>query len=445
MTTRSGVLRRTAVVGLAAATAIALSLVGTSVPNASAAKSHRVTPAVGAHPTLVSAGAAAADGTVRFGCQTVRPGRLVCYGPDQIRAAYSIQPLLDAGKTGKGRTIVIVDAYSPPAVASDLHTFDAVWGLADPQLTIVAPQGGTPWDGNDPNQVGWAEETNLDVQWAHAVAPEAKIVLVQANTNNDDDILAATKWAVDNKVGDVISQSFGEDERCVDPAILKAQHKVFEDATRKGITLIASSGDQGSAQPTCDGSTYSLAASSPASDPLVLGIGGTSLKADLTSGAYQSEQVWNESTPYDAAGGGGYSVLYKRPGYQGDAVSGKQRVVPDVAYNGGINGGVIAFLGPDIIGGNGGFFIFGGTSAGSPQWAGLTAIGAQIARHPLGLLQPAIYDVAHSKKYTQYFHDITVGDNTFAPVDDPLPLVGELRLPPSSCPSWPTLSGSHLV
>jgi subtilase family serine protease len=446
MLMRPGAKRRTIVVTTAAAAITALSLAGASAPMASAAKAHKMTPAVGAHPTLVSAGAVQSDGQVKFGCQTVRPGRLTCYGPDQIRAAYSIQPLLDKGKDGKGRTIVIVDAFSPPGAASDLAHFSAVWGLPDANLTIVAPQGGTPWDPTDGNQVGWAEETNLDLQWAHAVAPGAKIVLVQANTNNDDDILAATQYAIDHKLGDVISQSFGEDERCVDPAIFAAQTAAFKKATREGISLFASSGDQGSAQPTCDGNSYSLAASSPAADANVTGVGGTSLYADLTSGAYQGETVWNESQSFGAAGGGGYSVLVKRPGYQGDVVKGRFRAVPDIAYNGGINNGVLAYLGPDVLGpARAGFYIFGGTSSGSPQWAALTAIGAQIAHHSLGNINPALYDIGHSEKASQYFHDVTVGDNAYNP-DPTINIPGYAATPGwDAATGWGTPIASKLV
>ena len=385
---------------------------------AAAPVSHRVTPAVGAHPHFIKAGTPKPGGSTPLGCQTVRPGRLTCYGPDQIRAAYAIQPLLDRGLTGKGRTIVIIDAYSPPAVAQDLATFDALFGLPDPSLTIVAPQGATPWDGTDGNQVGWAGEINLDVQWSHAVAPGAKIVLVEATSNDDAAILAATKWAVDNRVGDVISQSFGEDERCVDPAIAKAQHKVFERATERGITLIASAGDEGSAQPTCDGSDYSLAASSPATDPLVTAIGGTSLKADLTSGAYQSETVWNEPQ-YAVAGGGGYSVLECKPWFQAGVVKGRYRAVPDVSYDAGIDGGVVTYFGDDAAGGPGagGFYISGGTSSGSPQWAGLTAIGAQLAHHRLGALNPTLYALGRSRLASRVYHDTTVGTNAFTFLD----------------------------
>ena len=113
--------------------------------------------------------------------------------------------MLDHGITGKGRTIVIVDAYSPPGVASDLQAFDADWGVP-PEPEDRGPAGRHPWDATDDNQVGWYEETSLDVQWAHVVAPGANIVLVQAKTNDDGDILAATQWAVDHNIGDVISQ-----------------------------------------------------------------------------------------------------------------------------------------------------------------------------------------------------------------------------------------------
>jgi subtilase family serine protease len=417
MSIRPGAVRRTAAVAATAAAAVALTVTGAAAPSAVASAAHGVTPAIGAHPHLVKAGSPSPTGQVKFGCQTVRPGRLTCFGPDQIRAAYSIQPLLDKGFTGKGRTIVIVDAYSPPAVLQDLQTFDSTWGIPDPELRIVAPQGATPWDGNDANQVGWAGEINLDVQYSHAVAPDAKIVLVEARTNDDADILAATKWAVDNRIGDVISQSFGEDERCVDPAILKAEHEVFEKATDRGITLIASAGDQGSSQPTCVGSDYSLAASSPASDPLVTGIGGTSLAADLVTGAYQSETVWNETDAFGAAGGGGFSVLERKPEYQRGVVPGRYRGVPDVSYNGGINNGVLVYYGPDASGGAPSFYITGGTSSGSPQWAGLTAIGAQIAHHKLGLLNPTLYALGRSRFASRVFHDITVGDNGYAYVD----------------------------
>ena len=253
-------------------------------------------------------------------------------------------------------------------------------------MNIVAPDGLTPFDQNDANQVGWAGEITLDVEWAHAIAPGAKIKLVLAKSNDDADILSATQFAVDHNLGDVISQSFGEAEQCVDPAIERAQHAMFAKATLKGITLLASSGDQGAAQPSCDGSTFIKAASSPASDPFVTGVGGTLLDADGLTGAYHSETTWNEPD-FEAGTGGGFSINYPTPIFQ-KQLHLPSRGVPDVAYNAGINTGVLAVwstsgLGPDLV------FRFGGTSAGSPQWAGLIALGGAVAARPRRLPQPA--------------------------------------------------------
>jgi hypothetical protein len=206
-------------------------------------------------------------------------------------------------------------------------------------VQIVAPDGLTPFNQADPNQTGWAGEISLDVEWAHAIAPAATIKLVLAKSNNDADILSATQYAVDNNLGDVISQSFGEAEECVDPAIERAQHQMFAKATLKGITLLASSGDQGAAQPSCDGTTFIKAASSPASDPFVTGVGGTLLDADGLTGAYHGETTWNEPE-YEAATGGGFSRVYGTPLFQ-KQLGLPSRGVPDVAYNAGIGTGVL--------------------------------------------------------------------------------------------------------
>src|SRR4029077_6327231 len=130
------------------------------------------------------------------------------------------------------------------------------YGLPSTNLTQIAPDGLTPFVPGDPNMTGWAEGISLDVEWAHNIAPGANIVLVLAKTNQDADIVSAVKYAVDNNLGDVISMSFGESESCVGapgPDLISTYHDVFVTATQKGITLFASSGDQGAAQPTCDG------------------------------------------------------------------------------------------------------------------------------------------------------------------------------------------------
>jgi len=376
---------------------------------AKAASPSIVPHAIKVTPKVENAGVA--DHTGTFPCQD--PTYTIhCYGPKQIRAAYSIQPLLDKGLNGSGRTIVIIDAFQSPTAQQDLDTFSKTFGLNSTKLNIIAPDGLTPFNPKDPNQVGWAEEISLDVQWSHAVAPKATIDLVLAKSNQDVDILSVTKYAVDHNLGDVISQSFGENESCVDPTLLTQEHSVFQEATQKHITLLASSGDEGAAQQTCNGLSWTLAVSSPASDPLVTGVGGTQLFANQKTGKYISENAWNEPQ-FEAASGGGYSVLYKRPNYQNGTVRGNRRGVPDVAYNAAIDGGVlvaVSFITPGAEGGP--FQIFGGTSAGSPQWAGLVVIANQLAGKRLGFLNPAIYNIGRSSSYSAAFHDILFGNNT---------------------------------
>ena len=418
--------------------------VGAMMTGMSTVASMRVTPAsaattpfishpVNANPIREAAGVP--QGHI-FGCQTKRaPGAIVCYSPQQIRTAYHIDSLLNAGTTGKGQTIVIIDAYQNPYMPLDLQAFDTAFGLPAADFTQVAPDGLTPFDSNDSNQVGWAGEITLDVQWSHAIAPDAKIVLVLAKSNQDADILSATKYAVDNRLGDIISQSFGENESCVDPALLKAEHQVFAEATQKNMTIFASSGDQGAAQQTCDGASWTQVASSPASDPLVTAVGATELVAapacrdgnlneipctapDAPSGAYIGETALNEAPGLWTAGsfstGGGFSTLYGEPSYQqGTIHGGKQRAVPDVSYNGAIGHGVLASF---TLGG--GFFVFGGTSAGSPQWAGITALADQAAGHSLGFINQALYHIGHAPPhYAAAFYDVTSGNNSVQEYD----------------------------
>jgi subtilase family serine protease len=381
-------------------------LVAAAYPATASSSDGSKTPAVAVAPHYKVAGKANPAVPPTFSCQTSPSGS--CFGPAQIRAAYGIDQV-DAD--GAGRTIVIVDAFQSPTIQHDLDLFDAVFELPDTTVQIVAPDGLTPFNQADPNQTGWAGEISLDVEWAHAIAPAATIKLVLAKSNNDADILSATQYAVDNNLGDVISQSFGEAEECVDPAIERAQHQMFAKATLKGITLLASSGDQGAAQPSCDGTTFIKAASSPASDPFVTGVGGTLLDADGLTGAYHGETTWNEPE-FEAATGGGFSQVYGTPFFQ-KQLGLPSRGVPDVAYNAGINTGVLTVWSTSGQGANL-LFIFGGTSAGSPQWAGLTALAAQIRHARVGYLNPQLYALSLARPiYTALFHDITTGDNTF--------------------------------
>jgi subtilase family serine protease len=374
-----------------------------------------------------------------------------CYDPYQMRNAYGIAPLIAAGNTGKGETIVILDAFQSPNIVQQLNFYDNFYGLpglnglgnpSDPNLgtfTQIAPQGLTPFVTGNAEMTGWAEEISLDVLWAHAIAPGANIVLDLSTDSSDAALSSALKYVVDRNMGDVISQSFGESDTC-DAAARDTWHSIYASATTKNMTIFASSGDQGAAQPSCDGSSWIKSTSSPASDPLVTGVGGTELNAagyclpqlgcvranNPTFGTYLSEIAWNEGPPFGdfqanfgstLASGGGFSTVWSEPSYQhGTIPSGKQRAVPDVAYSAAVLHGVLTYL--NIPGIPAGFYRFGGTSAGSPQWAAVTAIADQAAGHDLGFINSALYHIGQAPpRYSAGFHDITSGTNSAVEFD----------------------------
>lgn len=370
-----------------------------------------------------------------------------CYDPYQMRHAYNIDTLITAGFDGKGKTIVIIDAFQSPNIASQLNYFSNFYALPslngtgnpdNPSLgtfTQVAPDGLTPFVVGDPNMTGWAEEISLDVLWAHAIAPRANIVLELATDNSDQALINALNDAINNNRGDVVSMSFGESDTCLGPVLNAAWHQAFVNATAKGITLFASSGDEGAALPSCDGNSWIKSASSPASDPLVTAVGGTELHAAdycLTSlgcnpsanpapGTYLSEIGWNEGPPYGdfqtsfdstLSGGGGFSTVWSEPAYQqGTIHGGKNRGISDVSYNAAVLHGVLTYL--NIPGLPAGFYRFGGTSAGAPQWAALTAINDQRAGNNYGFINAALYKIGqNAADYSNSFNDITSGTNS---------------------------------
>jgi subtilase family serine protease len=377
-----------------------------------------------------------------FSCQVGRSTGQ-CYDPFQMRTAYGVDQLIAKGFDGTGKTIVIVDAFSNPNLQQQVTFFNNFYGLpqfntgSGPTLTVVAPDGLTPFD-RSANQIGWAEEIALDVEYAHAIAPGANIVLESGADNSDAALIDAVNDAVDNHRGDVISMSFGEADVCLGPDLTAAWHKAFANATAKGITLVASAGDQGASQPSCDGTSWIKSTSSPASDPLVLSVGGTELHAadyclpslgcnpatHPAPGTYQGEIGWNEGPTGDfranfgttEAGGGGFSAVWDAPSYQQGTLHGaKARGVADVSFNAAILHGVLVYL--DIPGLGTGFFRFGGTSAGSPMWAALTAIAAQSAGHGYGFINSAIYKIGQSNA-SSAFNDVTSGTNSAVEIDD---------------------------
>ncbi|HEY1598997.1 MAG TPA: fibronectin type III domain-containing protein [Pirellulales bacterium] len=324
------------------------------------------------------------------------------YTPAQIRAAYGLGNLTFGSVTadGTGQTIAIVDAYDDPNIASDLTVFDNTFGIAaPPSLKIVNQNGGSTLPGTDPNGV-WEIETSLDVEWAHAIAPGANILLVEANDANDDNgvgapssnLFAAVDYARHQPGVSVISMSFGTQDSLINQTIdqtLSAQ-VLTTPAGHQGITFVAATGDHGFAI-------------FPSVSPNVLAVGGTALDIDPTTGAVISEKAWGPPASSNGSGGGGISQEFPN------------RKVPDVSYNAAPETGFALYstFGPDGTGWleDG----IGGTSAGSPQWAAMLAIANQgRALNGLGTLDgttqtmPALYSAPASA-----FTDITQGSNNF--------------------------------
>jgi subtilase family serine protease len=366
----------------------------------------------------VAAGPGKADCLAAFGTP--------CYSPQEMRKAYGVDQLLGAGGTGAGQTIVLIDSFGSPTALSDLQTFDKAYGLPDPpSFKVFAPLGAPAFDPTNDDMVGWAEETSLDVQWAHAMAPAANIVLATSPVSETEgtqglpEFLTLMKDVVNNHMGQIISNSWGATEETLfDPAgraEVGQYEQFFEQAARQHVTILASSGDDGSTDTELDLSTlYPFpVASFPNDSPFVTSVGGTSLFTDA-NGNYQSETVWNNDI---GAGGGGVSKLFAEPLWQRLLPFSTQRQLaghrgaPDLSWNADPDTGAPVYLG--FLGANNGFYIFGGTSASSPQVAGVVADLNQLLRRPIGLLNPYLYllGITHHG-----FHDVTVGNNAFAGV-----------------------------
>ena len=331
---------RTASAAVAAAVGIA-ALVGADVA-ATATAAGAATPDNGlvftVHPPMVKA--ALATSSIRPSltpaeCLDRSGGRFACQTPDSIRNAYDIPATVDGVPAGTGQTIVIVDAFGSPTVRSDLETFSAQFGLPAPKLNVLYPAGKPTWQGTA-NQLGWAQETSLDVQWAHAVAPGATIDLVVAPTNYGNSLNLAERYAVDHRLGNVMSMSFGSAEALIhgNNSQVAQAHKIYQDAQAAGMSVFASSGDSGSD----NGAGYGNFAF-PAADPLVTAVGGTNLWVG-SGQAQPRETVWGDyaNCPLTCAAdpigatGGAPSVLGGKNG-------------SDVAYNASVYTGVLTYLG----------------------------------------------------------------------------------------------------
>ena len=303
----------------------------------------------------------AANGTIGSG-----------YSPSQIAHAYGFD-LISTNGNGSGQTIAIVVAFGSPTLQQDLNAFCTQYSLPLTNVPIVYPSG-------KPRRVdsGWASETSLDVEWAHAMAPGASIVVVVSPDDSINNLLASVNYAVTNVKASVVSMSWGTPEFYGDSA--------YDSSFNNSSTaFVAAAGD------------YGAEVDWPACSPYVLGVGGTSLKC-TTNGTIASESGWSGS-------GGGVSATEILPAFQAGWNVNSGRGVPDVSFVADPYTGVEVYC-------NGGWQVLGGTSVGTPQWAALLARRGSLGNPMNARFSTVLYGNA-SASYATDLRDVTSGNNGY--------------------------------
>jgi subtilase family serine protease len=334
------------------------------------------------------------------------PGYFIqCYTPGQYQMAYGVTPLLRRGITGSGETVVMPELANKPGanftdIRKDLAAFDKRFGLSAAKLkvTTTLAGAGAPY-------VAGTEEVE-DTEIVHTIAPGAAldVVLVPADAiTSAANFTAAVTGLIHVAITQhaaVVSISGSHGEHFFTAAEVARIHAALQQAAGRNVTVVASSGDTGVIS---DGGPP-VQVSLPASDPLVLGAGGTALGASSATGAYHGEMAWNADT---SASAGGYSSLFRRPSYQ-DGVPriGRMRGVPDVAADADSSTAMTLMFTGGVP------YPAQGTSAATPLWAAVIALADQDAGQHLGFVNPAIYAIARSPAYHRAFHDVVTGDNS---------------------------------
>jgi subtilase family serine protease len=339
------------------------------------------------------------------------------YDSAEIQTAYGLNALYKSGLDGAGQTVVIVDAFGSNTILADANLFSELNGL--PALTpsnfqIFTPTGPATCTATNGCIAGnWQFETTLDVEWAHSIAPGANIALVLAASNAFTNLDAADLFAVENKLGNVISNSYGIQEIILAefaPSELVVENNIAELAAATGISLDVSSGDDGDFV-AVDDAELGVAVgsvSANADSPFATGVGGTSTflnannNIELETGWGLNETRIANPTPnppvipplqlgFVFGSGGGTSAVYAKPSFQ-KSLPGNFRLVPDVSMNADPETGSEIIVTPDSVPGDPQeVAVFGGTSLSSPMFSGLWAIANQAAGTPLGQAAPYLY------------------------------------------------------
>jgi kumamolisin len=328
------------------------------------------------------------------------------YNPPQVAQMYNFPQ----GTNGKGQTIAILE-FGGGYNTSDLQNYFQQLGIPMPNIKSVSVDGAT----NQPtgNANGPDGEVDLDIEVAGAVAPGANIVVYFAPNSSQGfvDGINAAVHDTTNHPG-IISLSWGDDEGNWSPQDTKSLNSVLQDAASLGITVCVASGDNSASDGVSDGKNH---VDFPASDPYVLGCGGTSLQSNSAGTQIGSETAWGDGNAADEGSGGGVSSDFPLPAWQQAAkanipappTSTGGRGVPDVASDADPNTGYNVII-------DGQQTVVGGTSAAAPLWAGLIANINQGLGHNVGFVNPALYQIYQNPTlYQEAFHDITQGSNGY--------------------------------
>jgi len=333
--------------------------------------------------------------------------------------AYGIESLIQQGLTGKGQTVIDIVSFGAPNLQQDVDAFDQQFGLPPITIQVISPINKKEYDPNG-DKPGWASETTLDVELIHALAPGAGIVVLTSPVAETEGTVGLPEfrqliqYVIDHHLGNIISNSWGASEATLKDAAGQAEIQKWDTllqkaTTQDGLTFFAGSGDHG-ATDAIDQAGKQFSPTPTISfvndSPWVTSVGGTTL---FDAGGTVTEKVWDTN---GGGSGGGFSAFYSTPSYQQTLPAAVQsllkhrRGVPDVAADADPNTAMADYV-------NGNWTLIGGTSASTPMWAALGAIANQIAGHPLGFINPGLYKVAMSALYTQAFHDITMGNNSY--------------------------------
>jgi subtilase family serine protease len=335
----------------------------------------------------------------------------LCYTPHQYQVAYGAAALVGHGIDGRGETVAMPELANTPThgvtftdIRRDLASFDRRFGLPRARLQVVnsIAHAKTPY-------LAGTEEVE-DTEIVHAIAPGATldvILVPQPAVASAANFATALTEVVQTGIARgaaVVSISASAGEHYFTRAEVASLNTTLEQARDHHVTVVASAGDTGAVSDPHFGSAPVKEVSLPASDPLVLAVGGTTLDASYRTGAYKGEMAWNS---YTDATGGGFSHLFPRPTYQdGVRGTGATRGVPDVAADANrVTAMELAFS-------DGGTLPAGGTSAATPLWAAVIALADQEAGQHLGFVNPAIYRIARGDAYHRAFHDVVTGDNS---------------------------------